>query len=86
MRDEVTKVILQLQEDDHLLKLKNKWWKIDQCSKEEQSKEDANELGLKNIGGIFLVLISGLVCGILAAVAEFIWKSRQNAEIDRVSV
>ena len=86
LRDDITKVVLSLQEDDTLLELKNKWWKTDQCSQDEGGKEDANELGLRNIGGIFLVLISGLVCGMLAAVGEFIWKSRQNAEIDRVSM
>ena len=48
------------------------------------NNSDANELGLENIGGIFLVLIAGVILGILVAIAEFIWKSRQNAEIDRV--
>ena len=84
-RDEITKVILQLQEDDVLLELKNKWWKSDQCHKSTGQSDEANSLGLRNIGGIFLVLITGLVCGLIAAFAEFIWKSRQNAMIDRVS-
>ena len=84
-RDEITKVILQLQEDDVLLELKTKWWRTDQCHKSTGQSDEANSLGLKNIGGIFLVLITGLVCGLIAAFAEFIWKSRQNAMIDRVS-
>ena len=84
-RDEITKAILQLQEDDILLQLKNKWWKSGQCTKDDNSKDDASELGMKNIGGIFYVLIAGLVLGVIVAIAEFVWKSKQNAEIDKVT-
>lgn len=66
--------------------MKNKWWKQGKCVREESSKEDANELGVENIGGIFLVLIAGLIIGILVAIGEFVWKSKQNAEIDRVNI
>ena len=86
IRDEITSAILRLQEEDTILKLKNKWWRFGRCSKKDSNTEDANELGLENIGGIFLVLIAGLVLGVLVAVAEFVWKSRENAEIDRVSM
>ncbi|XP_033635922.1 glutamate receptor ionotropic, kainate 2-like [Asterias rubens] len=86
IRDEITKAILILQEDDTLLKLKDKWWKTSNCQSTINQKEDASELGVKNIGGIFLVLISGLVAGVMAAVAEFVWKSRQNANLDRKSL
>ncbi|XP_038059611.1 glutamate receptor ionotropic, kainate 2-like [Patiria miniata] len=86
LRDEVTKAILSLQEDDTLLKLKQKWWKTSNCQSSLNQKEDANELGVKNIGGIFLVLITGLLAGVMAAVAEFVWKSRQNATLDSKSL
>ena len=86
LRDDITKAILHLQEDDTLLRLKKKWWKTENCKSNLNQKEDANELGVKNIGGIFLVLISGLVAGVMAAFAEFVWKSRQNATLDRVSL
>lgn len=66
--------------------MKNKWWKQGKCVRDEASKEDANELGVENIGGIFLVLLAGLIIGVLVAIGEFIWKSKQNAEIDRVSL
>ena len=85
IRDRITNAILQLQEEDEILNLKIKWWKTGHCASEDGQKEDANELGLENIGGIFIVLIVGLVLGILVAVVEFVWKSRENAEIDRVS-
>ena len=86
IREGITNAILQLQEADEILNLKIKWWKTGHCQVDDGSEKDANELGLRNIGGIFLVLIAGLVLGILVAVVEFVWKSRENAEIDRVSV
>ncbi|PIK52281.1 putative glutamate receptor ionotropic, kainate 2 isoform X3 [Apostichopus japonicus] len=86
IRDEITSAILRLQEDDILLEMKNKWWKQGKCVRDEASKEDANELGVENIGGIFLVLLAGLIIGVLVAIGEFIWKSKQNAEIDRKSL
>ncbi len=84
IRDEITSAILQLQEADEILALKNKWWRTGICTTEDGQKEDANELGLENIGGIFLVLIAGLLLGILVAFGEFVWKSRENAKTDRV--
>ncbi|XP_071954989.1 glutamate receptor ionotropic, kainate 2-like [Antedon mediterranea] len=85
-RDEITKVILRLQEDGKLIAMQNKWWKKEQCEREDSTKEDANELGLKNIGGIFLVLLFGLAIGVFLAFGEFLWKSRQNAELDKKSM
>ena len=38
----------------------------------------ASALGLKNVGGVFLVLIVGLGLALLAAILEFIWKSRKD--------
>ncbi|XP_033113325.1 glutamate receptor ionotropic, kainate 2-like [Anneissia japonica] len=85
-RDEITKVILRLQEDGKLLEMQNTWWKKEQCERDDATKEDANELGLKNIGGIFLVLLFGLAVGVFLAFGEFLWKSRQNAELDKKSI
>ncbi|XP_022103504.1 glutamate receptor ionotropic, kainate 1-like [Acanthaster planci] len=87
LRDEITKAILSLQEDETIIRLKQQWWKSANCQNNNANqKEDANELGVKNIGGIFLVLISGLVASAMAAVAEFVWKSRQNATLDSKSL
>ncbi|XP_072018832.1 glutamate receptor ionotropic, kainate 2-like [Amphiura filiformis] len=86
IRDQITNAILQLQEADEILSLKSKWWRTGICSSDLGQKEDANELGLQNIGGIFLVLIAGLVLGVFVAVAEFVWTSRQNAKADRKSI
>ncbi|NXX18220.1 GRIK5 protein, partial [Podargus strigoides] len=37
-------------------------------------------LGMENIGGIFVVLVCGLVVAILVAVMEFVWATRRAAE------
>lgn len=37
------------------------------------------ELGLDNVGGVFVVLTSGMVIATLVAVCEFSWKARKLA-------
>ena len=37
---------------------------------DEESGSSVNELGLTNVGGIFLVLLVGVVCSVAMAVAE----------------
>ena len=44
LRDQVTKAILSLQEDDSLLQLKKKWWKTSNCQSSTNQKEDVSEL------------------------------------------
>ena len=40
---------------------------------------DAAELGLANVGGVFMVLTTGLIVAALIALCEFAWKSRKLA-------
>ena len=81
-RDRITIAILQLQEEGKLHMMKEKWWRGNGCP-EEESKE-ASALGVQNIGGIFIVLAAGLVLSVFVAVGEFIYKSRQNAQLEKV--
>lgn len=46
----------------------------------------ANELGLANVGGVFVVLMGGMGVACVMAVCEFVWKSRKVAVEERVSV
>ncbi|XP_072018830.1 glutamate receptor ionotropic, kainate 2-like isoform X1 [Amphiura filiformis] len=85
IRDPITDAILQLQEEDEMLTLKNKWWRKGHCPTDD-SQDNANELGLANIGGIFIVLIAGLLMGVIVAIGEFIWKTKQNAGAERKSL
>lgn len=41
-------------------------------------------LGMENIGGIFVVLICGLIIAVFVAVMEFIWSTRRSAESEEV--
>ncbi|XP_048850130.1 glutamate receptor ionotropic, kainate 5-like isoform X1 [Brienomyrus brachyistius] len=83
-RDEITLAILQLQENNRLEILKRRWWEGGQCPKEEDHR--ATGLGMENIGGIFVVLICGLIIAVFVAIMEFVWSTRRSAEKDEVSV
>ncbi|XP_062274952.1 glutamate receptor ionotropic, kainate 4 isoform X2 [Scomber scombrus] len=75
-RDEFDLAILKLQEDNRLEILKRKWWDGGKCPKEEDHR--AKGLGMENIGGIFVVLVCGLLVAIFMAVLEFVWMLRQT--------
>ncbi|KAK6469897.1 glutamate receptor ionotropic [Huso huso] len=83
-RDDITLAILQLQENNRLDILKRKWWEGGKCPKEEDHR--AKGLGMENIGGIFVVLICGLIIAVFVAVMEFVWSTRRTAESDEISV
>uniref|UniRef100_A0AAR2JSN3 Glutamate receptor n=1 Tax=Pygocentrus nattereri TaxID=42514 RepID=A0AAR2JSN3_PYGNA len=83
-RDEISLAVLQLQESNRLEILKRRWWEGGQCPKEEDHR--AKGLGMENIGGIFVVLICGLIIAVFVAVMEFVWSTRRTAETDEVSV
>ncbi|XP_036416802.1 glutamate receptor ionotropic, kainate 4 [Colossoma macropomum] len=75
-RDEFDLAILKLQEENRLEILKRKWWDGGKCPKEEDHR--AKGLGMENIGGIFVVLVCGLLVAIFMAVLEFVWMLRQT--------
>uniref|UniRef100_A0AAY5EQV7 Glutamate receptor n=1 Tax=Electrophorus electricus TaxID=8005 RepID=A0AAY5EQV7_ELEEL len=75
-RDEFDLAILRLQEENRLEILKRKWWDGGKCPKEEDHR--AKGLGMENIGGIFVVLVCGLLVAICMAVLEFVWMLRQT--------
>lgn len=79
----MTIAILQLQEEDKLHIMKEKWWRGSGCPEEEN--KEASALGIQKIGGIFIVLAAGLVLSVLVAVGEFVYKLRKTAEREQVS-
>merc|ERR1711976_1124866 len=88
-RDPISLAILELQEKGTIQMLYNKWWKNtgDVCTRQDKSKDSkANPLSVKNIGGVFVVLLGGLLVAIIVAVLEFCWNSRKNSQIDRQSL
>ncbi|CAH2093715.1 unnamed protein product [Euphydryas editha] len=83
-RTAVDNALLKLQESGKLVELKNRWWQLSEekaCVAEETSEEgtSAAELGVDNVGGVFVVLAIG--CGMAAAMGglEFLWHIRDVA-------
>lgn len=75
--------ILELQELGKLHELKNLWWSQKKgggkCGPKEGGQKAAgaaSELGLANVGGVFVVLALGSIIAIVICVCEFIWKVR----------
>ncbi|KAL4716083.1 hypothetical protein ACJJTC_013860 [Scirpophaga incertulas] len=83
-RTAVDNAVLKLAESGKLVELKNRWWKapdIGACEVEESSDDggSAAELGVDNVGGVFVVL--GIGCGMAAAMGifEFLMHIREVA-------
>ncbi|XP_055382987.1 glutamate receptor ionotropic, kainate 2 [Condylostylus longicornis] len=89
-RTAINGVILKLQEEGKLHILKTRWWKEKRgggsCRVEaSKSTSAANELGLANVGGVFVVLMGGMGVACVVAVCEFVWKSRKVAVEERLN-
>lgn len=87
-RDKISLVILDLQEKGVIELLYNKWWRTGiTCSRDEKNKEGkASALGIANIGGVFVVLLSGLSLALVTAICEFFMKSKEKAQSQHVSL
>ncbi|XP_074662536.1 glutamate receptor ionotropic, kainate 2-like [Tubulanus polymorphus] len=84
-RDRISLAILELQEKGRIQMIYNKWWKnTGTCNRDDKKESKANELGVENVGGIFVVLVAGLALAVIVAVIEFIWNSKHNAQTDRL--
>lgn len=78
----VSGAVLKLQEEGKLHILKAKWWKEmgggGACTDDGSSAAaDSGELGLENVGGVFLVLSIGLACAFIIGIADFFWNCRK---------
>ena len=99
-RDLISNAILKLQEDQMLQMMYDKWWReyggAGQCdTTDDKGRKDANALTIANVGGVFAVLIVGLVLSPFVAAFEFVWNAhrrrrrrskRHSAASDRQSV
>ncbi|OXA46486.1 glutamate receptor ionotropic, kainate 2 [Folsomia candida] len=95
-RDKIGLAILEMQELGVIQQERNKWWGSYITSDPDQDyycnvdykKQDtkASALGVDNIGGIFVVLVVGLVIAIAVAICEFCWNARINASSDHVGL
>ena len=75
-----------MQEEGKLFSLKNKWWKEmykgESCEDDNEvnTDESSSELGIENVGGVFLVLTVGILLSFLISLVEFLWN------VHRISV
>ncbi|KAL3227154.1 hypothetical protein MRX96_048813 [Rhipicephalus microplus] len=79
-RDILSSTLLHLQERGTLRKFKDHWWKVrdplKRCPTTEagESRTDATStLGLRTVGGVFVVLLAGLGLACLIAFAELFY-------------
>ncbi|XP_013787893.1 glutamate receptor ionotropic, kainate 2-like [Limulus polyphemus] len=86
----LSSAILNLQEEGKLHVLKSKWWKKkggDKCTEEGgKASGSESEMGLANVGGVFVVLLMGLSVACVIAVMEFVWKTQKVAREERESM
>lgn len=72
--------ILALQERGELKKLENKWWyDRGQCDAGITVDGSSASLNLSKVAGIFYILMGGMVISMLAALGEFLYRSRIEA-------
>lgn len=74
-----SRTLLSLNEDGTVRALKEKWWKtlnVGNCTSGQHIKTSTPELGMDNVGGVFLVLAAGVLVAILMGVLEFLWSVR----------
>ena len=77
LRSLVSSAIIKLREESYIAKLKKKWWQEERgggaCQAEEAAAGGVSELSLENFGGIFIVLLIGLLIGGVLALLEKYW-------------
>lgn len=87
-RTPINRAILKLGEKGILQILKKKWWEEKgggMCQKDESEKAaSTSELGLANVGGVFLVLMCGCAASFVIAICEFLWNTRKVAVTQKV--
>lgn len=86
-RNPISKAIVVLQDQGKLYELKQKWWVPENpCREESKASAAASELGIDNIGGVFVVLVVGVAFACIFAIMEFVWKTLKVARDQRVSL
>ncbi|KAL1455587.1 hypothetical protein WDU94_009671, partial [Cyamophila willieti] len=84
----VSGAVLKFQESGLLRDLKTKHWQpANQSHKCEVDGEEADnpELGIENVGGVFVVLIAGCGVAFLFSLLEFLWNVRKVAVEEKLS-
>jgi ionotropic kainate glutamate receptor 2 len=87
-RDKLSSAILHLQEEGVIQALYDKWWKqknIDTfCDNVKAPTTKALEI--KNVGGVFVLVLTGTCFGFLIAIVEFIRNARKISKKGEVVI
>ena len=84
--DDISLKILEMQEKGEIQKLYNKWWKEGStCIRDEKKDSKASALNVQNVGGIFVVLVIGLLLAVFVSIIEFIYYAKTNKKRINVS-
>uniref|UniRef100_A0A914MZI4 Ionotropic glutamate receptor C-terminal domain-containing protein n=1 Tax=Meloidogyne incognita TaxID=6306 RepID=A0A914MZI4_MELIC len=84
-KDVINLAILALQELGELKKLENKWWyDRGQCDQGITDGSSAS-LNLSKVAGIFYILMAGMIASMIAALGEFLYRSRIEARKGQIT-
>ncbi|CAD7085927.1 unnamed protein product [Hermetia illucens] len=81
----ISQELLRMSERGELYELKMKWWKRrhgDPCITEIRT--DENELGIEEVGGVFIVLGVGLFVAFVIGIFEFLWHVHKVALNEKI--
>lgn len=91
LRQALNKEIIKLKEDGTLSDLYKKWWQPEfkengdkyECDN-KKGGDETKPMGLKNVGGVFIVLIIGILISLFCGFIEFLWAVRQTSIVYKV--
>lgn len=83
MRKLLSKEIVRLGETDYFMWLKERWWKA--ASPCPEMTPPSEEMGMRELAGVFFVLAVGALLGIIMMMGEFLWEATSIPYGQRVS-
>ena len=83
-RSLISDAILKLQEEGKLHLLKQKWWQRYCGYYYSEPILYVSELGLANVGGLFVILAAGSCIAVIICLCEFVWKMKNIPRGERV--
>uniref|UniRef100_A0A0K8WAY1 Glutamate receptor, ionotropic kainate 2 n=1 Tax=Bactrocera latifrons TaxID=174628 RepID=A0A0K8WAY1_BACLA len=71
--------ILKLSEKGMLYKIKSKWFTTNEtnCNADPNAAADVSQYTMESVGGLFIVLVGGVLVSILIGILEFLWNVEQ---------
>lgn len=86
-RNQLSAAVLKLQESGKLAKMKTRWWKEEReggkCT-DTGGSGNPSSLNLENVGGVFVVLMAGLLVSCFMALFELLCKVYETSKREKV--